>query len=491
MIRQGLSWCDVFNAPWGVGFASLAGSTVVCERVDVAALRWSVDAGQPLLYLRAAADDSGHVCAIGQGHQDGQAWVTIDGGAPFSLGPTHGVFPIAIRGERDGWAVFVQTTATTYSHIWLDADGDAITPIVRHMDPTSQGFLYVASNGQPITQDQGRGAIPGLALPSPCPSDPTVWAGQSMTAATIALFDSDSGQTTPLGTPGGQPPHIVESGGTYYVCSYVDGGAWLSTHRRPFAAVTPPPVDPPPVTPPPPEERPVELTSAHVAVINDYVRKFGLPRTQGGRNPSSADIEWNKERGREWIYDLIATLTARFPKDGFVRKRGDRGRPWSNESVARRVGGHLWGWDLLTNAGVEWQEFNIGHAEDLAGQDWETVPPKDHLAGGGPVTPPPPPVTPPAAKPFPSFRVPEDVFLHAYTTYIGGLYARDQIDEPGGWKVASRGATMWFVPIFYEKIIALISRKGNQLPTSAEWWDLAGEGAAAAIDFYRRTAPPE
>lgn len=391
MIRQGLSWCDVFNAPWGVGFASLAGSTVVCERVDVAALRWSVDAGQPLLYLRAAADDSGHVCAIGQGHQDGQAWVTIDGGAPFSLGPTHGVFPIAIRGERDGWAVFVQTTATTYSHIWLDADGDAITPIVRHMDPTSQGFLYVASNGQPITQDQGRGAIPGLALPSPALSDPTVWAGQSMTAATIALFDSDSGQTTPLGTPGGQPPHIVESGGTYYVCSYVDGGAWLSSHRRPFAAVTPPPVEPPPVTPPPvdpPEERPVQLESKHSQLIEEFAARFGLPG-------------FSKEEGQAWVAKLASTMKARFPADGWGTKRASASRPLSNESIARWANGRLWGYDLIIGAGAPGQRLEShAHAEDITDQVFVEVESRDWLGGAPPVTPPTqPPVTPPVTPP--------------------------------------------------------------------------------------------
>jgi hypothetical protein len=245
MIIRGASWCDlVKHADGRVEFVSLSGTRVECAQ------RWAVHAGQPLLYLRAAADGNGRVCAIGQGHVDGEAWATIDGGAPFSLGTTHGVFPVLIFGDSLGWVAFVQRTTATYDVMRLHSRGGHVRLAMREMAPTSQGFLYVASNGQPITQDQGRGAIPGLALPSPATSDPRVWVGQSMTAATLALFDGETGQIAPLHTPGGQPPHIVESGGTYYVCSYVDGGAWLSTHRRPFEPPQPPPPEDDEMNPP-------------------------------------------------------------------------------------------------------------------------------------------------------------------------------------------------------------------------------------------------
>jgi hypothetical protein len=322
-----------------------------------------------------------------------------------------------------------------------------------------------------------------------------VWAGQSREAFRLELFDEGTG-TRYLARGGkAQPPHLVQRGDEWFVCAYVDGAAWVERFRRPFPALPGTPGEPPVTPPDPPKEIPVELEGQHRAVINDYVKTFGLPETRGGRNPSSGDVEWNKERGREWIYALIQTLTFRFPQDGFVRKRGDRGRPWSNESVARRVGGRLWGWDLLTNAGVEWQVFNIGHAEDLAGQDWETVPPKDHLAGGGTTTPPTtPPVTPPppAGRPFPVARWPEDVFLRALTRYINeGLYARDKFSEGGGTDTCSRGALMWFVPISTEELIADITAHGNTAPTPERWWSLADRVAVKAIDFYRRTAPPE
>jgi hypothetical protein len=248
MIRAVASWCDLVKHVDGrVDFVYLQGARVECEthaaHGDIVGVirRWSVEASQPLLYLRAAANTNGAVCAIGQGHQDGQAWATIAGGAPFTLGPTHGVFPVLIFGDSLGWVAFIQRTASTYDMVRIHSAGGHVRVLTGAMPPTSQGFLYVASTGQPITQDQGRGAIPGLALPSPAPSDPRVWVGQSMTAETLALFDSETGQITSIKTPGGQPPHIVESEGTYYVCSWVNGGAWLSTHRRPFGPSVPPP----------------------------------------------------------------------------------------------------------------------------------------------------------------------------------------------------------------------------------------------------------
>jgi hypothetical protein len=477
MIRQGSSWCDlVKHADGRVELVSLIGTTVECAQ------RWAVHAGQPLLYLRAAADGHGRVCAIGQGHVDGEAWATIDGGAPFNLGTTHGVFPVLIFGDSLGWVAFMQRTASTYETVRIHSGGGHVTLLTREMPPTSQGFLYVAADGTPITQDAGRHTIPGLALPSPATDG--VWAGQSTGAATIALYDHRTGQITPLNTPGGQPPHIVESGGTYYVCSYVDGGAWLSTHRRPFAAVTPP-IDPP-VTPPPvdpPQEQPVRLEQKHSDLIEAFAARFTPP----GHDEDALRDHWTPK--------LIEQFVFSFPNEGWCWKSTSPGSRPSSDVIARQVSDGMWGYDLIPGAGTSgWRLESHPGPIDLRTQAPIRMNPVNHLGSAPPTNPgTPPPVTPPPStgRPFPSFRVPEDIFLSAYTTYIGGLYARDQIDEPGGWKVASRGATMWFVPIFYEKIIAHISSKGNALPTPGEWWQLADEGARAAIDFYRRTAPPE
>jgi hypothetical protein len=492
MIRAGSSWCDlVKHADGRVELVHQRGTVLFFERVDVIASGFmSVDVGRPLLYLRAASSADGRVCVIGQGHDDGNAWVVIEDGERFNLGSTHGVFPVLIFGDSLGWVAIIQRTVDTYDTVRIKKNGGFVKLLTHAMPPTSQGFLFISSSGEPVTQDRGRGSIPGLALPSPATSDPRVWAGQSMTAATLALFDADSADESdgiiPLNTPGGQPPHIVESGGTYYVCSYVDGGAWLSMHRRPFAAVTPPPVDPP-ITPPvnpPPEETPVQLESKHSALIKTFAARFPPP----GHDEDALRDHWTPK--------LIEQFVFSFPGEGWCWKSTSPGGRPSSDVIARQVNGGMWGYDLILSAGrPNWSLATNAGPIDLRSQAAIPMRAVNHLgATTPPVTPPTqPPVTPPpsSGRPFPNFRVPEDVFLHAYSTYIGGLYARDRIVEPGGTFVCSRGATMWFVPIFYEQIIGLISRKGNTLPTADEWWRLADEGSRAAIDFYRRTAPPE
>jgi hypothetical protein len=496
MIRKGSSWCDlVKHADGRVELVHLRGTTVVCEDVATKHAKWTRDAEHELLYLSAAADRRGRVAAGGQSHDDGIARVVIDRGFVIELGLAPFPFGVLLRGDDDGWTVFVQRTADWYDEIRLTGAGDVLRGVTRaypaprspdaaekSMPPTSQGFLYVAGNGQPITQDQGRGAIPGLTLPSPAPSDTRVWAGQSASIASIALFDSDTGNITPLGTPGGQPPHIVESGGTFYVCSYVAGGAWLSSHRRPFAAVMPPPVEPPPPLPvEPPKEIPLEFELKHTELMEMVNARFPAPVTQ-------------EVRMRDWTRLLAEQFAFSFPAEGWGCKSTSRGSTQSFDVMARQAGGRLWGYDLAFDGGSPRARLNTEpEAIDLAGQAFIPVTPVNHLGAAPPVTPPtPPPVTPPAARPFPAFRWPEDVFLYALTRYINeGLYDRDKpVENPEGTRTASRGAFMWFVPIATEKAIALISSKGNHLPTPAEWWRLADDVAAAAIDFYRRNAPP-
>jgi hypothetical protein len=485
MIRAGSSWCDVVkHADGRVEFVHQRGAAVVCENAQTGARRWAVDARRSLLYLRAAADSAGRVLAAGQG-QDAAGTVStvIDGAIGPDLGGTPFPFSVLVQGDQNGWTVFIQRTSTTYDEVWLGRNGNHLGELTHQMPPTSQGFLYVGQDGTPVTQDAGRHLTPGLVLASPAHSMADAWAGQSTSVASIAIFDVTTGNIIPLGTPGGQPPHIVESGGIYFVCSYVDGGAWLSLHRRPFAAATPPPVEPPPVNPPP-QERPVQLEPKHSALIEAFAARFPPP---GGDEDALRD---------HWTPKLIEQFVFSFPGEGWCWKSTSPGGRPSSDVIARQVNGGMWGYDLILSAGrPNWSLATNAGPIDLRSQAAIPMRAVNHLgATTPPVTPPTqPPVTPPpsSGRPFPNFRVPEDVFLHAYSTYIGGLYARDRIVEPGGTFVCSRGATMWFVPIFYEQIIGLISRKGNTLPTADEWWRLADEGSRAAIDFYRRTAPPE
>jgi hypothetical protein len=484
VILPGANWCDLVKYADGrVELVFLAGATVSCAQ------RWAVDAGQPLLYLRAAADGHGRVCAIGQGNEDGQAWATIEGGAPFSLGATHGVFSVVLFGTDDGWTLFVQSAPDRLNAFRILGNGVISWSETNQMPPTSQGFLYVASNGQPITQDQGRGAIPGLALPSPALSDPTVWVGQSMDAPTLALFDSETGAITPLHTPGGQPPHLVESGGTYYVCSYVEGGAWLSTHRRPFAAVTPP-AEPPPIDPGEPDMSVRDVPNL-IRVIEQVKHDFPVAWRNCHRPDKSRDEA--EEFARRAAY-ACSLADARFGLNG---KRGDPNtisqdcvcfkHDDGRESVIDFGGGA--GGD---NPTVQWSI--VGHYQ-VPGPPLQLWIRAERVGGSTPAPNPNPTPQPQPApgRPFPAPRWPEDVFLHALTRYINeALYLRDKPEEnPGGSRTASRGALMWFVPIATEELIADIVAHGNQAPTPERWWALADRVAVKAIDFYRRTAPPE
>jgi hypothetical protein len=474
MIVKTANWCDLAKHPDGrVEFVYASGPSVICEHADSRAPRWAVATGQPLLYLRAAAADDGRVCAIGQGHDDGQACVTIEGGAPFSLGSTHGVFPVLVRGLESGWACYVQSGPASYAWITIDANGTEVDRVMISMPPTSQGFLYVASDGTPITQDRGRGAIPGLALPSPALSDPRVWVGQSMSAPTLALFDSDTGALMPLNTPGGQPPHIVESGGTFYVCSYVEGGAWLSTHRRPFAAAQPPPDPKPEPDPKPlPEERPVQLEAKHSQLIQAFADQFGLPG-------------FSKEEGQAWVAKLAGTMKARWPSEGWGTKRASPGRPLSNESVARPANGRLWGYDLIIGAGADGQRLEPrAHPEDISEQVFVEVESRDWLAGGQQPGPNPTPnPTPTQGFTFPTgVEMPEDVALSIIDRYLEGIRERDKIRAQD--VVPSRGALMYLFAVFFRELSSWIVEK-KRAPQGAEWWQVRDRIAAAAVKHYQ------
>jgi hypothetical protein len=392
MIIRGASWCDLVKHVDGrVELVMLIGSTVDC------AGRWSVDARHSLLYLSAAADRKGRVLAAGQGEdRAGTIRTAIEGTLGTELGGSAFPFSVLVRGESDGWTVFIQRTSRSYDEVRVAGDGRVLSTDPRTfaaLDPErpeqSQGFLYIREDGQPVTQDQGRNAIFGLTLPSPAPGG-SVWVGQSAAAATIALADLEAGTIHPLGTPGGQPPHIVESGGTYYVCSYVDGpAAWLSTHRRPFAAVTPP-IEPPPVEPPPvnpPQEQPVRLEQKHSDVIEAFAARFHPP---GGDEDALRD---------HWTPRLVEQMVFSFPGEGWCWKSTSPGSRPSSDVIARRVGGGMWGYDLIPNAGTSsWRLDAHAGPIDLRTQAPIPMNPVNHLGTAPPVTPPTQPPTQPPAQ---------------------------------------------------------------------------------------------
>jgi hypothetical protein len=60
-----------------------------------------------LLHLRAAGSTNGHIIAVGQDHETGQALFSVDAGSLTSLGVCSGVSPVECIPSRDGWEVYV------------------------------------------------------------------------------------------------------------------------------------------------------------------------------------------------------------------------------------------------------------------------------------------------------------------------------------------------------------------------------------------------
>lgn len=155
-----------------------------------------------------------------------------------------------------------------------------------------------------------------------------------------------------------------------------------------------PPVDPPRPDPPPvepPKETPVQLEPQHSHLIEEFTDRFGLPG-------------FSKEEGQAWVAKLAGTFKARWPNEGWGTKRASHSRPLSNESIARRAGGRLWGYDLIIGAGAPGQTLAPrAHAEDITDQVFVEVEARDWLDGSSPTPGPTPNPTPtPTPTPPPS-----------------------------------------------------------------------------------------
>src|SRR5689334_632826 len=60
-----------------------------------------------LLHLRTAGSANGHIIAVGQDHETGEALFSVDAGSLTSLGPSPGVSPVECIPSGDGWEVYV------------------------------------------------------------------------------------------------------------------------------------------------------------------------------------------------------------------------------------------------------------------------------------------------------------------------------------------------------------------------------------------------
>lgn len=485
MIRQG-TWCDLARRPGDVVFVrTLRNGEVTCETTDATpetVWRRIVPGGE-LLYLSAAADSTGLVAVIGKSAADGHARLVIGGAPAIDFGETAAIFGMLLVGEVDGFTAFVLRTPAMYEEIRLTNDGARLSTTPHTIwalsggtqETTSQGFLQVLA-GRPVLQD-GPGRVQrGLSLPSRAGS---VWAGQSRTAATIALYDETTGRITPLDTQGGQPPHIVDGlDGSWWVCSWTDPGAWWEHVRRPFGAVTPPPVTPPPVDPP--KETPVEFESKHTALMEAVNARFPAPVTQEGPM-------------REWTETLMEQFAFSFPGEGWGCKSTSRGSTQSFDVGAREAGNRLWGYDLAFDGGSPRARLDTSPSPlDLTGQAFISVTPTNHLGTSTPSTPTPP--APPVVRPIPEAYMPWDVEVDILTQFIASIWPKDRVPEVTetgitGSGTLSRGALGFLIPIQFKTTIAWMNAHGQRAPTGMEWWDVAAQVVAAAVAEYRRSQP--
>lgn len=486
MIRPDGEWCDLVARPDGtVAWIYQRGTLIECELADSGARLWALEVGRKLLFLRAAADDFGHMAAVGQGH-DGQAAVIIAGRTtPVLLGGTFGTNPVEIAGLADGWRVYVQRAADAYDVVQVSPDGALVSSTTVPMAPTSQGFLDVY-DWTVITQDAGRHRH-GLVLPNQSP-DGTVWVGQHPTEDTLAVYDQLTGQVTRLGTGVAQPPHITQDArGRYFVCAWRHDGAWVEHYERPFRDVGPTPIPTP--IPNPTPGGPVDSVPNRLDAVRRARAQYPADWALAHKDYEHQDQpgRTTTEQAERFIRRLAYDLHREDPRFGLNGKRGSS--TLSQDALCFR---HSDGFesviDCISGAGGADPTEAWGVVNDHlpAGSNQRWIQPQPVSGGGQPgPTPQPTPAPVPSLPPFPAFQTPEDVFLHALTRYIReGLWPRDVEGD-----TCSRGALMYFVPVFDKLIIEHIVSRKHQLPTPAEWWVLADRGAEAAIRYYRERQP--
>lgn len=139
----------------------------------------------------------------------------------------------------------------------------------------------------------------------------------------------------------------------------------------------------------------MQLPAEVKAVRNRYVAKFPIPQ-----GPPGPEIE---EQVRQWSIGLAEQVAYEIPGQGWGTKRADPNRPISKDGLARQDdedrGGRLWIWDMVTGAGTGLGRLvENPEAEDITGQVFVPVTPRNRLESTPPVTPIPPslPPLPPA-----------------------------------------------------------------------------------------------
>lgn len=243
-------WCDVDHAPGrGFIFARLernasGGVLWVHREPNIAVVAQGIALGRWGLYLRAAADGAGNVCAVLQDGRDPPVHPAIvvicpaDGSPPREIacpsGPAFGQNAVEVVREKGGWIVYVVQAA---DRVWanaLDSDGTWGWARIVHWAPTSQGFADA-----PLRMDDVRTSVPGMVCPS---SVDGLSIGQNADDGPDRIRGLD-GTLYFTAIPGtGFEPHLASDGaGRWMGCARTPQGATLAELTRPFEPDQPAP----------------------------------------------------------------------------------------------------------------------------------------------------------------------------------------------------------------------------------------------------------
>lgn len=120
--------------------------------------------------------------------------------------------------------------------------------------------------------------------------------------------------------------------------------------------------------PPVDEDDPVQLEPKHSALIDTFAKRFPPP---GGNEDELRD---------HWTPKLVAQLVHSFPGEGWGWKSTSQGSRPSSDVIARRVGGKIWGYDLIIGAGTSgWKLATNAGPIDLSTQAFISVEAHDWL----------------------------------------------------------------------------------------------------------------
>lgn len=311
IVREG-GWTDVVKTPSGFAQVRATDREVVTELVG-GPVRWSTPIPEPILYLRAAADNVGTIEAIMQGNATGTAYVVSAAGVR-PMGPSFGQNATAIAWfAARGFVYYIQQNPTTY-HVY---DAAGCQPCLVTMPATSQGFRDIQPDGTVRLADEYRTDIFNGRRLWEYAQRGAVTVGQCDPPGICAAVD---GKTFTIFRGFAFEPHQAEDGRTFAVATRASVGAVVVLVAPPYPPaddLAPPAPRPDPLPTPSPVPTPAQGMPDRRAVLEELRSGYGSTLT-------------HQQAG-----ELMARLAFRLKAEGFglIRKDGGNNCPVPNSAV--------------------------------------------------------------------------------------------------------------------------------------------------------------